>query len=130
MHMIPKFDENGYLPSGVHLASLDEIEARFGRQSEIRRVEMQSLRWLADLARKAGVLRLIVNGSFVTERLEPNDVDCVLLAEEGGAKSADAEHEFRAGLPFLQVAMIGQEDFDFLVNTVFATDRKWIAKEP
>jgi hypothetical protein len=128
--MIPKFDENGYLPSGVHLASLDEIEARFGRQSEIRRVEMQSLRWLADLARKAGVLRLIVNGSFVTERLEPNDVDCVLLAEEGGAKSADAEHEIRAGLPFLQVAMIGQEDFDFLVNTVFATDRKWIAKEP
>ena len=29
--MIPPFTENGYLPSGVHPAKLDEVEVRFRR---------------------------------------------------------------------------------------------------
>jgi hypothetical protein len=65
--MIPPFDEHGYLPPGIHPATLDEVEARFGCESELRRVQMESLRWLVDLARRAGVARLIVNGSFATE---------------------------------------------------------------
>jgi hypothetical protein len=58
--MIPAFNEHGYLPAGVHAATLDEIEDRFGRESEVRRVQMESLRWLADLARRAGVKRLVI----------------------------------------------------------------------
>ena len=126
--MIPDFDERGYLPAGVHLASLDEIDARFGRQSEVRQVQMESLRWLVELARRAGVRRLIINGSFVTKRLEPNDVDCVLLTGQGLSHDKDVDREIRGGLPFLQIALIGQEDFDFMVDTVFATDRKRIPK--
>lgn len=57
--MIPPFDEHGYLPPGIHPATLDEVEACFGAESELRRVQMESLRWLVDLARRAGVLRLI-----------------------------------------------------------------------
>lgn len=60
--MIPPFDEHGYLPPGIHLATLDEIEARFGRESELRRVQMESLRWLMDLVRRAGVERLVISG--------------------------------------------------------------------
>lgn len=67
--MIPPFDQNGYLPPGVHPATLDEIEDRFGRDSELRQVQMESLRWLAGVAKRAGVMRLIVNGSFVTSVL-------------------------------------------------------------
>ena len=77
--MIPDFNEHGYLPPGIHSATLEEIEEHFGRGSELRRAEMQSLRWLVDAARRAGVLRIIVNGSFVADVYEPNDVDCVLL---------------------------------------------------
>ena len=44
---------------------------------------MESIRWLADLAKRAGVERLIINGSFVTDVPEPNDVDCVLLIGPG-----------------------------------------------
>src|SRR5262245_38317604 len=77
--MIPDFNEDGYLPSGIHPATLDEIAARFGQESELRRVQMESLIWLVDLAKRAGVQRIVVNGSFVTAVLEPNDVDCVLL---------------------------------------------------
>jgi hypothetical protein len=77
--MIPPFDENGCLPPGVHGATIEEVAERFGQGSELRRVEIESLRWLVDLARQAGVPRIVVNGSFVTDLLEPNDVDCVLL---------------------------------------------------
>ena len=55
--MIRSFDENGYLPPGVHAATLDEIAARFGQESELRRVELESLRWLVEAARRAGVLK-------------------------------------------------------------------------
>lgn len=73
----------GYLPPGIHPTTLDEIAERFGHDSELRRVQMESVRWLIDLARQAGVLRIVLNGSFVTDVLEPNDVDCVLLIEAG-----------------------------------------------
>ena len=77
--MIPAFDGEGYLPPGIHMATVQEIDARFGRESELRRVQMESLVWLIGLARRAGARRIVVNGSFVTDKLEPNDVDCVLL---------------------------------------------------
>jgi len=64
--VIPEFNV-GYLPPGVHSASLDEIAARFGQESEIRQAQMDSVRWLVDIAKKAGVQRLIINGSFVAK---------------------------------------------------------------
>ena len=126
--MIPAFDDRGYLPPGVHAASLDEIEARFGRQSEVRQGEMESLRWLVALAKKADAQRLIINGSFVTEDLEPNDVDCVLLTGVDFPRDRAAESEIRSGLPFLQIDLVRQKAFDFMVNNVFATDREWLPK--
>ena len=82
--MIPPFDEDsGFLPPGVHPATLAEIDARFGQTSEIRRVQMESVRWMIELAQKASVQRIVLNGSFVTDIMEPNDVDCVLLIVPG-----------------------------------------------
>ena len=63
--MIPQFNDDGYLPAGIHPATLDEIAARFGVQSEIRRVQMESIRWMVDLAIRVGVQRIVLNGSFV-----------------------------------------------------------------
>src|SRR5207302_11000305 len=99
--MIPDFNDDGYLPPGIHPATLDEIAARFGQENELRQVQMQSLRWLVDLARRAGVQRIIVNGSFVTEKYEPNDVDCLLLIAPEFPSDVSAEAELRRGLPFI-----------------------------
>ena len=107
---------------------LDEATARFGSESELRRVQMESLRWLVDLAHRAGVVRLILNGSFVTEVVEPNDVDCVLLIGDGFPLDKAAEEELIAGLPFLEINLVNQTDFDFLVEKFFATDRHSVAK--
>ena len=126
--MIPPFDENGYLPPGIHPATLDEIEARFGHEPELRRVQMESLRWLIERARRAGIERLIINGSFVTDAYESNDVDCALLVGPGFPKDAQAEEELLEGLPFLDIDLVRQDGWDELVGKVFATDRHRILK--
>jgi uncharacterized protein DUF6932 len=126
--MIPPFDDRGYLPPGIHSASLDEIKVRFGSESELRRVQMESVSWLADMARRAGVVRLVINGSFTTDILEPNDVDCVLLIEAGFPRDKLAEAELIAGLPFLEINLVSKTDFDLLVAAFFGTDRHLIAK--
>ena len=126
--MIPEFNEQGYLPPGIHVATLEEVASRFGTQSELRRVQMESLRWLVELAKKAGVRRLVINGSFVTQRLEPNDIDCALLTGPDYPRDKGADREILSGLPFLEIALFGQEDFDYLVDAVFATDRQQAPK--
>jgi hypothetical protein len=121
--MIPEFNDDGYLPSGIHLATLEEIAARFGQESELRVVQMESLRWLVELAKRAGVTRIVVNGSFVTDVQEPNDVDCVLLITPGFPADAAAAEKLRDGLPFIHMELLQQADLDVMLKTVFATDR-------
>src|ERR1700722_13073769 len=99
--MVPPFNESGLLPPGIHLATFAEIRDRFGGPSEVRRAQMDSIAWLIDLAVRAGVERIILNGSFVTAIMEPNDVDCVLLIGPGSARDSAAEDELLQGLPFL-----------------------------
>ena len=41
--VLPPLDETGSLPPGVHPATLEEIEERFGRGSELRRVQTESV---------------------------------------------------------------------------------------
>jgi hypothetical protein len=126
--MIPPFDDFGFLPPGVHLATLNEIQARFGSHSEVRRAQMESVRWMVELAQRAGIQRVVLNGSFATDIMEPNDVDCVLLIGRGGPKDAAAEAKLRTGLPFLDIEIVRRKDFDRLVNVVFATDRYQVPK--
>lgn len=121
--MIPPFDNSGFLPPGVHPATLKEIEARFGHESELRRTQMESVRWMADLAVRAGVQRIVLNRSFVTDIMEPNDVDCVLLVGPDFPKDPIAEKELLNGLPFLDVGLVDAEEFDYFVNRFFAFDR-------
>jgi hypothetical protein len=126
--MIPPFGENGYLPPGVHPATLDEVVTRFGRETEVRRVQAESLRWLVDLARRAGVERLVINGSFVTQTPEPNDVDCALLVPTDMTLDPGLEEEFETGLPFLQIDLLEASDFTFLIERIFASDRDLVLK--
>jgi len=121
--MIPPLGNSGYLPPGVHPATLAEVEERFGRASELRRVQMESVRWMIDLAKRAGVQRIILNGSFVTDIIEPNDVDCVLLMGSDFPKDRAAERELLRGLPFVDLELVDQADFDYFVNRFFAFDR-------
>ena len=71
---IPDFDANGNLPPGAYDVCLADIEDRFTWNRE-RRALFGGLRLaVADLA-AAGVRRIWINGSFVTAKGRPNDVD-------------------------------------------------------
>jgi hypothetical protein len=126
--MIPRFNDDGYFPPGIHPATLEEIAARFGQESELRQVQMESLRWLVDLAQRAGAQRIVVNGSFVTDKLEPNDGDCVLLIGARFPVDAAAESELLTGLPFINLELVDLEGFRQFTERTFATDRNLVAK--
>ena len=128
LEMIPEFDDSGYLPPGIHRATLEEIAERFGREPELRQTQAESLRWLLDLAKRVGVQRLIIDGSWVTDKWEPNDVDCVLLASQDFPRDKAAELELRDGLPFIHLAIVDEVLFERYVQVIFGTDRKTIPK--
>ncbi len=126
--MIPPFDERGCLPPGIHPASFREIADRFGGPSELRRVQLESLGWLVDLARRVGVSRLVINGSFTTDVWEPNDIDCVLLAADDFPREQAALAELEDGLPFLDIQLVDTVAFDHMTGRFFATDRNDVPK--
>lgn len=69
--MIPAFDEFGYLPPGIHPATLDEIDARFGGLSELRRVQMKSL--ISPLSAPAHLTNVFMTCSLPTGRAGPKE---------------------------------------------------------
>lgn len=71
---IPSFDENGNLPPGVHWATWDEFKQRFG--VTLRRSRMiEGLKQAMEALKASGCRRIYVNGSFVTDKLNPGDFD-------------------------------------------------------
>lgn len=72
--MIPQFDGRGLLSEGIHLATWEEFVDRFG-WSEHRRRLLRGLSEALSLLRSAGCRRVYVNGSFVTAKERPNDID-------------------------------------------------------
>lgn len=80
---LPDLNELGDLPEGVHQATLDEVAARFGSGSPRREAVTARLRRIYELAvRTGGLDRVIIFGSYITAKLEPNDVDVVLVMRD------------------------------------------------
>lgn len=76
-------NEHGDLPISVHVASWSEVVARFGVQTEQRSRVSARLARIRELARATGALdRVIVFGSYVTAKPEPNDVDVILVMRD------------------------------------------------
>jgi hypothetical protein len=127
--MIPPFNEHGYLPSGIHRATIEEVVSRFGSGNREREACGQSLQWLIPMCRRAGIERLVLNGSFVTDRSEPGDVDCVLVTGDGFTPNSDAAVAMRAGLPYLSLQVVQTaEELEFFAGVLFASDRAGRAK--
>jgi len=126
--MIPPFNDDGYLPPGIHRATIEEVAERFGAGSEVRRAQLEGLREAVELARRAGVRRFVINGSFVTEKIEPNDVDCVLLGMEGYPLDEDAADRLESAIPYLSVKAVEQEEFEDYLGRVFALDQRMVPK--
>ena len=88
---IPALTSDGLLPPGVHECTAKEVEETFGRfQSTDARVRLtQRLFAYLEEARAAGLVRWIgIDGSYVTSKAAPSDIDMVLALR--------ADHDFTA----------------------------------
>lgn len=72
---IPALQANGELPLGEHHASLDEVEATYGFSTGRRKLLMRGLRDAASNFEQSNVNTLWINGSFITDKEEPDDID-------------------------------------------------------
>jgi hypothetical protein len=89
---IPPLTDEGYLPAGLHDCTLEEVEDRFGRfQKSDRRIRLveKLARYVEDV-RKAGMaLAVLIDGSFVTAKPDPGDIDLILVLRPGHNFAAD-----------------------------------------
>ena len=90
---IPPLDANGLLPTGVHDCTLEEIKARFGtfQDSDRRPRLFAKLELFLTEARASRVIQCVyLDGSFVTGKPEPNDIDLIVVVAP--------DHDFGADL--------------------------------
>jgi hypothetical protein len=83
--MIPKFIEIeyiGYLPEGIYECTLDELENTFGKSNEKRKKLFAKLLEFIHDIKSIGCDTLFIDGSFITTKELPKDID-VLWDYEG-----------------------------------------------
>lgn len=79
---IPPLSVQGFLPPGVHEATLEEVEERYGRfRSNEKRVELfaKLRRYITELATWGNVQEVLIDGSFVSSKESPNDIDLIVV---------------------------------------------------
>ncbi|MGB7540734.1 MAG: hypothetical protein WBM28_01810 [Burkholderiales bacterium] len=86
MQSTPALNTHGLLEPGIYDLSLSQIESLFGKfQRTDRRLEL--FRRLSALVEEIGAYdfarRLIVDGSFITSKDEPSDIDLIFVVKEG-----------------------------------------------
>jgi len=78
---IPDFDGN-VLPEGIHECTFEEIEARFSRfQKSDRRIRLtERLKEYLKAAKQSGIVSaVIIDGSYATNKDEPEDIDLIAV---------------------------------------------------
>ena len=90
---IPPLRPDGYLPEGLCVGSEAEVTFRFGSSNRRRRRLVLRLRRWIELGWQVGAERLLVDGSFVTAKEEPHDIDTVILLPQDFTQQLAREYE-------------------------------------
>jgi hypothetical protein len=72
---------DGVLPEGLHLCTMDEVDEVFGgfQRTDCRIRLTQKLRLLVEEAKRSGIVAaLVIDGSYVTRKSEPGDIDVIV----------------------------------------------------
>ena len=132
--MIPPFNKNGYLKKGIHKATLAEIRKKFGSSSSKRRERFKELQSIVILLLKHrdSIKKLLIDGSFVTDKEEPSDIDGILLVKNNfDFNSKEANQLKKAKKLFNADLFVIMEDdcipYENKLN-LFGTDRDDIPK--
>ena len=94
---LPELTNDGFLPPGIYAASLREVLARHAVGSPVRQRQGELLRLLVEAAKTYPTIkRVLVWGSFVTDKTEPGDLDysIVISINHGSEKVAPQHRRF------------------------------------
>ena len=69
-----EFNKEGYLPEGIHTLSWEEFEITFGFSPK-RKELLEGLLQVINILKICGCEAIYIDGSFVTDKLEPDDWD-------------------------------------------------------
>ena len=90
--MIPPFRPDGYLPEGVHTCTEADATFRFGAGNRRRRADGGAIAAMARIGpphwRDA-----LLDGSFVTEKANPGDIDAVLMVPSNFGELVESGNE-------------------------------------
>jgi predicted nucleotidyltransferase len=116
---IPALTADGLLPEGIHDCTLDEIRKRFGSfQRTDRRCRLfERLESFVRAAKACGIVAaVLVDGSFVTDKDVPSDVDVIVVLR--------TDHDYDAVLRPMEynVVATGQIRRVFRIDALIARD--------
>ncbi len=100
---IPLLTSHGLLPVGIHDVTLTEVRERFGvfQGSDHRQRLFMRLAELVAAMQRSGLFEaLLIDGSFVTAKIAPNDVDVIAVLRLG--------HDFERDLPMSEYALVSR----------------------
>ncbi len=122
MTAIPDLDSNGNLPPGIHRATLPEIREKFAWSARRERLCNGLSRAIQNLA-EAGVKRVWIGGSFVSDKDEPNDVDGCWDDRPGPVDASKLDSVFLETTP-PRSSMRRKYGVDFLIARRRLADRE------
>lgn len=85
--MIPQFDGQGFLPQGLHDTSIQEIRSVLGFTQHRNRL-IDGLDRFVHIWNASGFVDYaVIDGSFVTSKPEPGDIDMLIIPIDGAIES-------------------------------------------
>ena len=100
---IPALNADGLLPVGIFDCSLADVRVRFGsfQGSDTRQRLFAKLEEMVAALQRSGLFEtLLLDGSFVTAKSAPNDIDLVAVLRPG--------HDFERDLPMSEYALVSR----------------------
>ncbi len=103
MNGIPPFNPHGLLPPGIFDCSFAQLQGRFGKfqESDRRpRLAQRLAEFVAAVQKSRLFDSLLIDGSFVTAKPAPNDIDLVAVLRPG--------HDFERDLPMSEYTLVSR----------------------
>jgi hypothetical protein len=89
--VLSDFDKNGNLPPGIHIATIQEVEAHFTHNIQRKKL-FKALLKVLEILQGCNCREVYLNGSFITVKSEPGDYD--LCYEPTGIKGTPEFKQF------------------------------------
>lgn len=127
---LPNLNHAGELPVGIHQATIDEVIAQFGSGTLQREIVTARLQRIYRIAKDTeNFQQLIIFGSYITAKPEPNDVDVVIIFNDGFDLTVcseevkaflnhqQAENEFGASIFWIRPSLLLFETLDEFIES-------------